>query len=309
MKQKILCMGSVNIDLTMYMKRLPETGETVVTDNFATFPGGKGGNQAAVAASLGGDVRYFTKLGDDAFSNDLIVGLKARGVDMSRVIILPGDTAGVAMIRVDSEGHNSISFTPGANAKLTPQDVRKHSDAFDGCGILLITMEIPVPTVYEAIQIAKEKGMTVIVDPSPVPANGIPAEICSMIDYAKPNETEAETLSGVHVTDMQSALLAFDHIHALGIHTPIISMSDKGAFTKIDGKPHMIEPIKVEAVDSTAAGDVFLGAFAAAFSQGKPLDKCLHYANTAAALSTTRKGAQTSIPSQREVDEALQTWS
>ena len=305
MQQRILCMGSINIDLVMYMKRMPSVGESVATDNFATFPGGKGGNQAAVAATLGGDVRYFTKLGDDAFSAQLTEGLKARGVDMSRVVTLPGDTSGVAMIRVDAEGRNSISFTAGANAKLTPQDVREHAEAFDGCGVLLITMEIQLDTVYEAIRMAKAKHMTVIIDPSPVPAGGIPPEICRMIDFAKPNETEAEALSGIPVTDMKSAALAYGRLAALGIGTPIISLSDKGAFTVLEGKPFELAPLRVNAVDSTAAGDVFLGAFAAALSRRKPLADCLRFANAAAALSTTRKGAQSSIPALQEVEAVL----
>lgn len=305
MAKRILCMGSINIDLTMFMKRMPDVGESVVTDNFATFPGGKGGNQAAVAATLGGEVRYFTKLGDDVFSAELTAGLKARGVDMSRVITLPGDTAGVAMIRVDELGRNSISFTAGANAKLTPEDVRAHQDAFDGCNILLITMEIQPATVYEAIRVAREKGMTVIIDPSPVPAGGIPADICRMIDYAKPNETEAETLTGVPVRDMESAAVAYEKLAAMGIRTPILSLSDKGAFTVLEGKPIALAPLKVSAIDSTAAGDVFLGAFAASLSRGMAPEACLRFANTAAALSTTRKGAQSSIPSLAEVEAAL----
>jgi len=305
MAGQILCMGSINIDLTMFMPRMPAVGESVVTDNFATFPGGKGGNQAAVAATLGGRVRYFTKLGDDAFSTQLTQELSARGVDMSHVITLPGDTSGVAMIRVDAEGRNSISFTAGANAKLTPEDVQAHPEAFEGCDILLITMEIQTPTVYAAIRAAKARGMTVIIDPSPVPPGGIPQDICQMIDFAKPNETEAETLTGIPVTDLASAAQAYDRLIGLGFRQPVISLSDKGAYTMLDGQPYMLAPVKVNAIDSTAAGDVFLGAFAAVLSQGKPTAECLRFANTAAALSTTRKGAQSSIPSLAEVEALL----
>lgn len=305
MSKSILCMGSINIDLTMYMRRMPIVGETVVTDNFATFPGGKGGNQAAVAAAMGGKVRYFTMLGDDDFSAQLTAGLTARGVDMSHVIYRKGETAGIAMIRVDDEGRNSISFTPGANAKLTPEDVMAHPEAFEGCSILLITMEIAPSTVYAAIAMAKAHDMTVIIDPSPVPEGGIPADIWAMIDYAKPNETEAETLTGIPVTDMASAERAYHALTAMGLTHPVISMSDKGAFTMVDGKAVIIEPRKVNAIDSTAAGDVFLGAFAAALSNDRPLKDCLAFANAAAGLSTTKKGAQSSIPTLGEVNAFL----
>ena len=304
-EKTILCMGSINIDVVMYMKKMPEVGQTVATDNFATFPGGKAGNQAAVAATLGGKVRFFTKLGDDDFSKQLTQGLTERGVDMSRVITVPGETSGVAMIRVDEQGRNSISFTSGANARLTPADVREHADVFDGCDILLITLEIQLETVYEAIRLAKEKHMTVIIDPSPVPAGGLPPEICKLIDYAKPNEIEAEEITGVPVKDMQSARLAYEKMTALGYGNPIISMSSQGAYTMVDQKPYILKPKQVNAIDSTAAGDVFLGSLAAALSLGKSLADCLQFANTAAALSTTRKGAQSSIPSPAEVEAAL----
>lgn len=305
MSKTILCIGSINIDLTMYMPRLPAVGETVITDNFATFPGGKGGNQAAVIAELGGDVRYFTMLGDDDFSAQLTQGLIARGVDMSRVLYEPGETSGIAMIRVDDEGRNSISITPGANAKLSPEHIRTHADIFDGCEILLVSLEISADTVYEAVRQAKARGMTVIIDPAPVPAGGIPLDVYPLIDYAKPNEIEAEGLTGIAVTDMASAERAYDKLVEMGIKQPVITMSDKGAYTKLDGEALVITPHKVDAVDTTAAGDVFLGAFTTALSQDRPIKECLRFANAAAGLSTTRKGAQSSIPALSEVNSLM----
>lgn len=304
--KKILCMGSINIDLVMYMDRMPMPGETLVTDNFRKFPGGKGGNQAAAASILGGDVVCFTKLGDDEFSRLLIQEQKAGGVDMNHVLVQPGETAGIAMIRVDGKGQNSISFTPGANRLLTPEDVRTNQKLFTMCQILLITMEIDCRTVYEAVRIAKEHGMTVILDPAPAPIGGIPEEIAHMVDYVKPNETEAETLTGIRVTDRDSAIAALKALKQMGFKSPIVTLAGQGAVTYMDERPLYVPSFQVDSVDSTAAGDIFLGAFTAALAADKSYGACLDYARAAAAVSTTRKGAQSSIPTVQEVMQYLQ---
>jgi ribokinase len=294
-------MGSINIDLVMFMKQFPSPGETILTDNFQTFPGGKGGNQAVTAARLGGTVTYFTKLGNDGFSQELISKQKEASVNIDPILIEEGATAGIAMIWVDESGQNSISFTPGANRLLTPADVQTNAHVFDQADILLITMEIQTETVYEAIRLAKSKGLTVVLDPAPAPAGGIPNEIAALVDYTKPNETEAEILTGIKVDDEASAKLALDALKAKGFQTPIVSLGSEGAVTYVDQGFYRIEPIPVESIDTTAAGDVFIGAFTAALSMGESFTACLDYAKTAAAISTTRKGAQSSIPNREEV--------
>lgn len=299
--KRILCMGSINMDLVMFMQDFPTPGQTIVTDNFQTFPGGKGGNQAVAASSLGGKVSYFTKLGDDGFSAELIQKQKESNIDVSHIVIESGATAGIAMIWVDQSGQNSIAFTPGANRLLTPENVRDNAQVFDTCDILLITMEIQEETVYEAIRLAKSKGMIVVLDPAPAPAGGIPNEIAGLVDYVKPNETEAEILTGIKVLNYETAVEALLALKEKGFKFPIISLSDAGAVTFVDNDVFKIEAIKVESVDSTAAGDVFIGAFTAALSLGNSYIECLDFAKTAAAISTTKKGAQTSVPDLDEV--------
>ena len=180
---EILCMGAINMDLVMFMDHLPVPGETVITDNFSTFPGGKGGNQAVAASLLGGKVSFFGKLGGDEFSDQLVDSLQERGVGIDSILRAADLTAGIAIIRVDSAGQNSISFTPGANARLTPEEVEQNASLFTPGKILLVTMEIDPDTAHAAIRMAKKNGMTVILDPAPPPRAGFPTDIPAMGGY------------------------------------------------------------------------------------------------------------------------------
>lgn len=296
-------MGSINMDLTMFMERLPAPAETVATDNFATFPGGKSGNQTVAAARLGGKVGFFGKLGDDMFSKELLDALRKDGVDTQNILIEKGSTAGVAMIRVDAEGINSISFTPGANALLTPGDVEKNAALFEQYGYLLITTEIPAETVFAAVRMAKSKGMTVVMDPAPIPKEPIPADIPPLIDFIKPNEIEAGQLAGMQVTDAASAEECLKKLLDMGFACPLITLGKEGCLAWLDKKAQRFSPPKVNAIDTTAAGDVFLGAFTAALSQDYDVKQAIGFASTASAMSTTVKGAQTSIPNLAQVKE------
>ncbi|MGD1818472.1 MAG: ribokinase [Pleomorphochaeta sp.] len=300
--KKILCMGSINIDLTMFTKDLPKPGETIKTDNFQTFPGGKGGNQSATIGKLGGDVKFLTKLSDDLFSKQLLEEQKKLGVDVSPVIIEKSDTAGVAMIMVDDKAQNSILFTPGANAKLTAKDVLDNSSVFDSCDILEITMEIPTETCYQAIRIAKEKGLIVVLDPAPAPKEGIPKEIYKLVDYIKPNETETEILTGIKVVDLDSAKKGLNELISLGVKNPIISLGKQGCIYKNkDNEIEFVKSVDMKSIDTTAAGDIFLAGFTYALSNDKSMKYCIDFANVIASLSTTKKGAQTSIPTLEQV--------
>ncbi|MBN1314550.1 MAG: ribokinase [Anaerolineales bacterium] len=302
---EILCMGSINMDLVMRVERFPIPGETVITDNFATYPGGKGGNQAVAASLLGGQVTMLTKLSDDDFSRQLEREMAGRGVTMDRVIIQPGSTAGIAMIWVDKSGENTIACTSGSNALMTPDDVRDNQDLFVAGRILLITNELNVSTVYEAISLASERGMFVIFDPAPAPQGPLPKELPGNIDIIKPNETEAASITGVLIEEKSQAIKALNSLRASGMSLPIITLGKYGIVALIDNEVVDIAPIKVETVDSTAAGDVFSGALAAALSTGSEIGQALHFANAAGALSTTTHGAQSSIPTLSQVMDFL----
>jgi ribokinase len=302
---KVLCTGSVNMDLVMVMDRLPEPGETVVTDNFERYPGGKGGNQAVASSLLGANVTMLTKLGSDSFSKQLKSSMKKSGVDVNEILTEKEGTAGIAMIRVDSKGQNSISFTPGSNAKFSPDDIKNQTKLFESGTILLSTMEINEETVYAAIRNAKKHGLFVILDPAPVPDLFFPEDIPGLVDIIKPNATEASSICGFKITNEDTVKKGLKKLNELGFKIPIITMGENGVYALCDDEVIYFSALQVKTIDSTAAGDVFSGALAASLSANKPLKKSIEFANVAAALSTTKAGAQTSIPNFSEISHYL----
>jgi len=293
------------MDLVMKMDNLPILGETIVTDNFETYPGGKGGNQAVTASKLGGNVQFLGKLGDDNYSDQLIFELEKQNVDTSKIIRKKNSNAGIAMIRVDKNGDNSISFTPGANNDLSIADLKKNEDLFVKSDILLITMEINNDIVYEAIRIANKYNMYVILDPAPAP-NAIPNDIPEKVNIITPNESEAENITGINIKTKENALDSLKILKEMGFNLPIITWGKNGIITYLDNSLKIIESLEnIKAIDSTAAGDVFVGALAAFISKDKPIIESIKLANSAAGLSTTIEGAQTSIPLLSELESIM----
>ena len=294
-------MGGMTMDIMMRLPYFPAPGETVKTDNVTFNPGGKTSNQAATIAKLGGSVRYLTKLGGDENSKVLTSIFKDYGIDMDYVLYDPSLMAGIAMVQVNQDGQNACSFFPGACLQLTKEEVLKQKKAFEGCAVLLISMELQPDTVIQALSLAKENAMITILDPSPMPAQGIPPDISKLVDYVKPNETETSALTGLKIDSLTDAKLGLEVLKQQGYRFPIISMGENGSMFYVNGIATHLPAFKVKSIDTTAAGDVFLGSLTLCLSQGKDILECAEFASAAAALCTTRAGAQTSIPSINEI--------
>jgi len=301
MNGPITVVGSLNIDFVVRVERLPLAGQSVVGHDFATIPGGKGANQACAAAKLGGRVRMVGRVGGDVFGRQLRDGLAATGVDTAAVRATEGMPSGVALIFVEAGGQNQIVVAPGANGRLTPQDVAQAlGDA--GGGFLLLQLESPAETVEKTVALGDERGMTVILDPAP--ARPLTDELLGRVSCLTPNESEAMSLlerGGATVSLAEAPEVA----RALLRHGPravILKLGANGAFLDDGSEARHFPGLKVEAVDVTAAGDTFNGALAVALSEGRTMPEAIVFANAAAALSVTRAGAQASIPDRSEVE-------
>jgi ribokinase len=301
MPAPIVVVGSLNMDFVAQVDSLPVPGETVLGSGFRTIPGGKGANQACAAGRLGGRVRMVGRVGDDVFGGQLRESLQNSGVDVGAVRSTDATPSGVALIFVDARGENQIVVAAGANGCLTPSDVETALAGADG-GYLLIQLETPLDTVASAAALGKRHGLTVILDPAP--ARALPAAILECVDILTPNESEALILLGRREAAMslEQAPEVARALRDLGVGMAILKLGENGAFlSSASAHGHFAAP-RVDAVDATAAGDTFNGALAVALAEGRSVDDAITFANTAAALSVTRFGAQASIPSRADVD-------
>jgi len=299
-KPRIIVVGSSNTDLIIKMDRIPRPGETVIGGDFTTAAGGKGANQAVAAARAGGAVTFVARVGQDNMGEQAVAGFVKDGINVDYVLRDKASPSGVALIFVGKDGENSIAVASGANGKLSPSDVKKAAGLFEKGGILVLQLETPLETVEKAAALAAAAGVRVILNPAP--ARPLPDSLLKRVWLLTPNESEAEALTGVTVTDEKSAAKAADKLLARGVQNVIVTMGARGAFVTEKGVRQVIPACKVKAVDATAAGDVFNGALAVALAEGKPLLEAARFASAAAAISVTRLGAQTSIPTRKEID-------
>lgn len=297
--KRIVVLGSTNTDMVVKAARIPAPGETILGGRFLMNPGGKGANQAVSAARLGGEVVFVAKVGNDLFGREAKALFAKEGLCTDYVLTDAEEPSGVALIMVDADGENCISVASGANATLTPEDIRVARGVIEKAGVLLMQLETPVETVLCAAQWAAAKGVPVVLNPAP--ACRLPSELFRCLSIMTPNETEAELLTGVKVTGEASALRAAKALCDLGVRRVIITLGSKGAFVYADGQGSLVPAVKVRAVDTTAAGDVFNGALAVALTEDHPLAAAVGFAAQAAAISVTRMGAQASAPHRNEV--------
>ena len=301
----VLVVGSVTADVTTFSSRLPEPGETFLGDAFTLVLGGKGANQAVAAGRAGAEARFVGCVGTDLFQELVTSGLRDAGVDITHLRAVD-DQTGIAHIRVDAAGENDIVMVPLANAHLSTEQIdTAFADFADTSSVMLSQLEIPFTLTMHAIRRAQEHGLTVVLDPAP--AHELDEEIWPLIDIVTPNETEARLLTGIPVTDQASAVEAAQWFLDRGVKHALITLAGEGSvLVASDGTATHFPPLRVDVVDTTAAGDAFAGFLAAGLASGSDLHAAIERASAAGALAVTKRGASPSLPMHDEVERFRQ---
>ncbi len=297
---RIVVVGSSNIDLVVKSPRIPVVGETVLGGDFIMVPGGKGANQAVAAATLGAHVQFIARLGNDAFGRKSLENFASVGLDTAYVTLTPDVPSGVALIAVDQEGNNAIVVAPGANARLSAEDIRRAEADICSADVLVAQLEVPLDTVQCAANLARDAGVRFVLDPAP--AQRLPHALLAQTDVLTPNENEAGILTGIEVVDEDSACRAAGRLLASGVKAVVVTMGAQGYLLASGNAREFVPAPRVEAIDTTAAGDAFTGSLAVGLAQGQSLREAAAFAGRVAALSVTRRGAQSSMPTKQEVE-------
>lgn len=300
---RVLVVGSANVDFAVAVPRLPRPGETVSEGALLVNHGGKGANQAVAARRLGAEARLIGCVGDDASGRGVRDALEREGIPTAGVVATATAATGTALIVVDADGRNQIAVAPGANRALTAEHVRLRAADFDWAQVVVCSLEVPLDTVAVAVAAARERGVTTIVNPAPVPPRAI--DFLDRVDYLTPNAGEAERLSGVVVRDAATAVGAAEALRARGVRTVVVTLGEDGALASGPEGAETVPAFRIDAVDTTAAGDAFNAGLAVALAEGRRLRDALLFASAAAALACTRRGAQDSLPRRAEVERLL----
>ena len=300
----IAVIGSSNMDLITYITRMPSEGETVEAPDFAMGFGGKGANQAVSASRLGSRVLMLTRVGNDLFAQSTIENYRRNGIDTTHVLSTEA-ASGVAPIFVDEESRNSILIVKGANALLSPQDVRRAEARIAACRLIVLQLEIPLETVYEAVALGKRRSIPVLLNPAPAQPD-LELEKVRDCQYIVPNESELSLLTGMPVDSLDDVRNAAAVLLEVGIANVIVTLGSRGALWMTRTEDRLIPGVAVEARDTTGAGDAFIGCFASEYAKGGDVLAAMKKASAFAALSVTRKGTQLSYPTQEELAIFLQ---
>ena len=300
-RPRIVVVGSINLDLVVECENLALPGQTVLADSLAENPGGKGANQAVAAARAGGNVSMMGRVGDDAHAQTLIDSLKSQNINTRQVARSKNCASGLAIVAVERSGQNSIIVVPGANDRITENDIMDGADIIRQADYLLVQLEIPTATVLAATRLARDAGVPVILDPAPM-RDSLPPDLFA-VDIVCPNQSEAELIVGQPIRSIDAATAAIATLHQRGARLAIITMGELGAVASDGNQTEWIEPAQIEVVDTTAAGDAFAGALAVRLAEGESIFTAAKFASAAGAIAATSIGAQTAMPTRAEIDK------
>lgn len=300
----VVVLGSINMDLTTYVPRLPAPGETLFGTSFITVPGGKGFNQAVAAGRLGAETYFIGRIGDDAFGKGVLELVASEPVDISGILVDPDSGTGLAVISVDAQAENAVIVVSGANMTHDGREVARARAALQTASVLLLQMETPLQTSLAAAKAARDVGATVIFDPAP--ARPLPPEAYRLCHVMTPNELETEVLVGFRPTSLEAAAQAAAVLLERGLETAVIKLGAQGVYYQSTDESGFVEPFRVKSVDTVAAGDAFNGGLAVALAEKRPLAEAVHWGAAAGALATTKPGASAAMPTRKELEKVLQ---